>query len=179
MDLSPVGFQSYMFRGIVSQMQVLQVGSPLWGSTPPSSGSSSRFWVLSDLWVAMLGWGLWWGFVPAPPACFYGGFVSLAQCVCVCAHAQWCPTLCDPMDCSTLGLPVHHQLPEFTQTLVHWVSNAIQPSHPLLSPSPPAFNLSQHHSFFKWVSSLHQVAKVLEFQLQHQSFQLSLRTDLL
>ena len=74
------------------------------------------------------------------------------------------------MDCSTPGLPVHHQLLEFTQTRVHWVGDAIQPPHPLLSPSP-AFNLSQHHGLFKWVSSSHQVAKVLEFQLQHQSFQ--------
>ena len=72
------------------------------------------------------------------------------------------------MDCSMPGLPVHHQLPEFTQTHVHWVSDAIQPSHPLLSPSPPTFNLSQHQGLFKWVSSSHQVAKVLEFQLQHQ-----------
>ena len=76
-----------------------------------------------------------------------------------------------PMDCSTPGLPVHHQLPEFTQTHVHWVGDAIQPSHPLLSPSPPTFNLSQHQGLFKWVSPSHQVAKVLEFQLQHQSFQ--------
>ena len=71
---------------------------------------------------------------------------------------QSCPTLCDPMNCSTPGLPVHHQLPEFTQTHVHWVSDAIQPSHPLLFPSPPAFNLSEHQGLFQWVSSLHQVA---------------------
>ena len=89
------------------------------------------------------------------------------------------PTLCDPMNCSTPGLPVHHQLPEFTQTLVHRVSDAIQPSHPLSSPSPPALNLSQHQGHFKWVSSLHQVVKVLEFHLQHQSFQWTPRTDLL
>ena len=85
--------------------------------------------------------------------------------------AQSCPTLCNPMDCSMPGLPVHHQLPEFTQTHVHWVGDAIQSSHPLSSPSPPALNLSQHQGLFKWVSSLHQVAKGLEFQLQHQSFQ--------
>ena len=85
--------------------------------------------------------------------------------------AQSCPTLCDPMNCSTPGLPVQHQLPEPTQTHVHWVSDAIQPSHLLLSRSPSTFNLSQHHGLFKWVSSLHQVAKLLEFQLQHQSFQ--------
>ena len=84
--------------------------------------------------------------------------------------------LCDPMDCSTPGLPVHHQLPEFTQTHVHRVSYAIHPSHPLLSPSLPTFNLSQHQGLFKWVSPSHQVAKVSELQLQHQSFQWTLRT---
>ena len=72
--------------------------------------------------------------------------------------AQSCPTLCDPMDCSSPGLPVHHQLPEFTQIHVHWVCDAIQPSHPLSSPSLPTFNLSQHQGLFKWVSSSHQVA---------------------
>ena len=92
---------------------------------------------------------------------------------------QSCPTLCDPMDCSMPGFPVHHQLPELTQARVHRVSDAIQPPHPLLSPSPPAFNLSQHQGLFKWVSSLHQVAKGLEFQLQHQSFQWIFRTDFL
>ena len=74
-------------------------------------------------------------------------------------------------NCSMPGVPVHHQIPEFTQTHVRWVGGAIQPSHPLLFPSPPALNLSQHQGLFKWVSSSHQVAKVLEFQLQHQSFQ--------
>ena len=78
---------------------------------------------------------------------------------------QLCPTLCDPMDCSTPGLPVYHQLPEFTQTHAHRVGDAIQPSPPLSSPSLPAFNLSQHQGLFKWVSSSHEVAKVLEFQL--------------
>ena len=85
--------------------------------------------------------------------------------------AQSYPTLYDPMDCSTPGLPVHHQLPELAQTHVHQVDNAIQPSHPLLSPSPPAFTLYQHQGLFQGVSSSHQVAKVLELQLQHQSFQ--------
>ena len=93
--------------------------------------------------------------------------------------AQSCPTLCDPMNRSTPGLFVHHQLPESTQTHVHWVGDAIQPSHPLLSPSPPVLNLSQHQGLFKWVSSSHQVAKVLEFQVQHQSFQWIFRTDFL
>ena len=79
--------------------------------------------------------------------------------------AQSCLTLCDPMSHSTPGLPVHHQLPEFTQTHIHWVSDAIQPSHPLSSPSPPAPDPSQHQSLFQWVNSSHEVAKVLEFQL--------------
>ena len=92
---------------------------------------------------------------------------------------QSCPTLCDPMDCSTPGLPVHHQLPEFTQAHVHRVGDAIQPSHPLSSPSPPALNLSQHQGLFQWVRSFHHVPKVLEFQLQHQSFHWIFRTDCL
>ena len=79
--------------------------------------------------------------------------------------AQSCLTLCDPMNHSSPGLPVHHELLEFTQTHVHQVSDAIQPSHPLLSPSPPAPNPSQHQSLFQWVNSSHEVAKVLEFQL--------------
>ena len=91
--------------------------------------------------------------------------------------AQSCLTLCDPMDYSMPGLPVHHQLQEFTQTYVHYVGDDIQPSYPLLSPSPPAFNFFQHQGLFKWVSSSHHVAKVLEFQLQHQSFQWTFRTD--
>ena len=75
--------------------------------------------------------------------------------------SQLCPTLCDPMNHSMPGFPVHHQLPESTQTHVHWVGDAIQPSHPLVSPSPPALNLSHHQGLFKWVSSSHQVAKTL------------------
>ena len=78
---------------------------------------------------------------------------------------QSCPTLCDPMDCSTPGFPVHHQLPELAQIHVYWVSDAIQPSHPLSSPSPPTINLSQCQGLFQWVSSSHQVATVLEFQI--------------
>ena len=89
-----------------------------------------------------------------------------------------CPTLCEPMNCSTPGLPLHYQLPESTQIYVHWVGHAIQPSHPLSSPSPLAFILSKHQGLVKWVSSSHQVAKLLEFQLQHQSFQWTPRTDL-
>ena len=78
---------------------------------------------------------------------------------------QSCPTLCDLVDCSQPGIPVHHQLPELTQTHVHWVSDAIQPSHPLSSPSPPILNLSQHLGLFKWVSSSHQVARLCTLQL--------------
>ena len=143
--------------------------------------------------------------------CFYLSYYAIDSFLCIqfISVAQSCPTLCDPMNRSTPGLPVHHQLPESaakslqscptwcdpidgsplgssvpgilrarilewvatTQTYVHRVSDAIQPSHPLSSPSPSALNLSQHQSLFKRVSSLHQVAKVLELQLQHQSFQ--------
>ena len=94
-------------------------------------------------------------------------------------QTQLCPTLCNPMNHSMPGLAVHHQLLESTQTHVHWAGNAIQPSHPLSSPSPPAFNFSQHQGLLKWVSSSHQVARVLEFQLQHQSFWWTSRADLL
>ena len=93
--------------------------------------------------------------------------------------AQSCPTLCNPMNCSMPGLSVPHQLPEFTQTHVHRVGDTIQPSHPLSSSLPPAPNSSQHQSLFQWVNSSREVAKVLEFQLQHRSFQWILRTDFL
>ena len=93
--------------------------------------------------------------------------------------AQSCPTLWDPMNRSMPGLPVHHHLPKFTQTHVHPVSDAIQPSHSLSSPFPPATNPSQHQDLFQWVNSSHEVAKVLEFQLQHHSFQRTPRADLL
>ena len=90
---------------------------------------------------------------------------------------QYCPTLCDPMDYSMPGFPVHHQLLKLAQTHVHQVSDAVQPSHPLSFPSPSAFNLFQHQGLFHWVSSSHKVANVLEFQLQ--SFQLKFKTDFL
>ena len=92
---------------------------------------------------------------------------------------QSCPTLCDLMNHSTPGLPVHHQLPEFTQTHVHRVGDIIQPSHSLSSPYPPAPNPSLHQSLFQWVNSSNEVARVLEFKLQHQSFHWTPRTDLL
>ena len=93
--------------------------------------------------------------------------------------AQPCLTLCDPMNLSTPGLPVHHQLQEFTQTLLHQVGDAIPPSQPLLSPYTPASSPSQHQSIFLCVNSSHEVARVLEFQLQHQSFQRNPRTNIL
>ena len=108
---------------------------------------------------------------PSPPT------FSLSQHQSVSSVAQSCLTLCDPMDCSTPGLSVHDKFLEFTQTHVQCVCGAIQPPHPLFSPSPPAFNLSQHQGLFKWVSSSHQVAKVLEFQ--HQSFQWIFRTEII
>ena len=92
---------------------------------------------------------------------------------------QSCLTLCNPMDCSTPGFPVHHQLPEIAQTHGHRVSDAIQESHPLPSPSLPAFNLFKHQGLFQWASSLHQVAKVLKFELQHWSFQWIVTIDFL
>ena len=98
---------------------------------------------------------------------------------CCCWVTQSCPTLCDPMDCSTPGFPVLCYLLEFAQTHVHWVNDANQPSHLLSPPSPPALNLSQHQGLFQWVGSLHQVAKVLEFQLHLQSFQWIFRDDFL
>ena len=87
-----------------------------------------------------------------------------------CSVVRLCLILWDPMDCSTPGFPVLHHFLELAQTHVYWISDAIQPPHPLSSPYPPAFSLSQHQGLFKWVSSLHQMAKVLELQLQHLSF---------
>ena len=111
------------------------------------------------------------------PSYFY---IFLKKCVYlfswVSSVTQLCSTLCNPMDCSTPGSLVHYQLPDLAQTHVHWVIDAIQ-SYLLSPPYPPAFNLSQHQDLFQWVSSLHQVAKVLEPQLQHQSFQWIFRTD--
>ena len=91
--------------------------------------------------------------------------------------AQSCQTICNPIDCSRPGFPVHHQLLELAQTHVHRVGDAIQLSHPLSSLFPPALNLSQHQGLFQCISSLHQVAKVLELQLQHQSFQSIFRVE--
>ena len=121
-----------------------------------------------DPWVRKIPWRRKWQ--PTPVMGFSVQFSLVAQS---------CLALCDPMDYSTPGFPVHHQLPEVAQIQVHQVGDAIQPSHPLLSPSPPAFNHSQNQGLFKWVSSSHQVAKVLELQLQHQSFKWIFRVDYL
>ena len=107
---------------------------------------------------------------------------SVDNCCCIiscCSVAKSCLTLCDPVYCSMPDIPVLHYLLELAQTHVHWVSDAIKLSHPLLSPSPPVFNLSQHQGLFKWVSSSHQVAKILKLRLQHQSFQWIFRVDFL
>ena len=108
---------------------------------------------------------------------YFFQFVSPPSSVQFSSVAQSCLILCSPMGCSTPGCPVHHHLQEPTQTYVHRVGDAIQPSHPLSSPSLPTFNLSQYQGLFQWVSSSHQVAKVLELQLQCQSFQWIFRTD--
>ena len=98
------------------------------------------------------------------------------QC-CSCSVAKLCLILCDPMECRATGFPVLHCLLKFPQIHVHWVSDVLQPSHPLLPPSPPALNLSQHQGLFQWVSSSHQVVKILALQLQQPSFQWIFRVD--
>ena len=115
------------------------------------------------------------GWVPSLFTWNYHNIVNWLFCWSV---AQSCPTLCDPMDCSTLGLPVPHHLPKFAQVHVHCISDAIQPSHPLMSSSPSALNFSHHQGLFQWVSCSHQMAKILEFRLQCQSSGLiSLKID--
>ena len=113
------------------------------------------------IWYFLFGWQ---GFIILPPKTRDSALILEAQ-VQFSSVAQSCPTLCDPMNCSMPGLPVHHHLPEFTQTHVHRVRDAIQLSHPPSSLSPPAPNPSQHQSLSQWVNSLHEVAKVQEFQL--------------
>ena len=129
---------------------------------------SPKWWV-SFAWQ----WNDWW----TPGKLQGGAGLQKNSSVQFTPSVVW--TLCDPMNRSMPGLHVHHKLPESTQTHVHRVSDAIQPSHPLSSPSPLALNLSQHQGLFQWVNSSSQVTKVLEFQLQHQSFQWTHRTDLL
>ena len=130
----------------------------------PPGEHSSLVGLLASLNTACLSLSAFSFFCHLPEQLRYFSFTSACS-VQFSSVAQSCLTLCDPMNCSTPALPVHHQLPEFTQTHVHRVGNAIQPSHPLSSPSPPAPNPSQHLSLFQWVNSSHEVAKVLEFQL--------------
>ena len=113
--------------------------------------------------------------LPRQSACLWVSFPFL----CCCSVAKSRATLCDPMDCSTPGFPVLHHLPDFSQTYFYWVGDALQTSHPLLPSFLLTLNLSQHQGLFQWVGSSHQVAKVLELQLQHQSFQWILRVDFL
>ena len=140
---------------------------------PIFAQKSPKWWTLA--WLPYL------KFTPTTPITLYPHlfFIFLHKTYQFISVIQLCPTLCEPMNGSMAGLPVHHQLPEPTQTHIRWVGDVIQPFHPLSSPSPPALNLPQHKGLFQWVSSPHQVAKILEFQLQHQSFQWTLRTDLL
>ena len=151
--------------------------------------SFSRVWLFATPWTvtdhapSSMGFSRqkYWSGVPFPSQRIFPtqglnpGLPHCRQTLYPLSHQE--SPLCDPMNHCMPGLPVHHQLPEFTQTQVHQVSDAIQPSHLLSSPSPPAPNPSQHQGLFQWVNSLHQVAKVLEFQLQHQSFQWTPRTD--
>ena len=132
------------------------------------TGHTSGSGYVSTIWYGQEGMSFWWT-TWMPQKVATAQFSSVQSLSRVWLFATPC----------TPDLPIHHQLLESTQTHVHWVSNAIQPSHPLSSPSPPALNLSQQQDLFKWVSSSHQVAKVLEFQLQHQSFQWTPRTNLL
>ena len=145
--LSPIPefmlMRSYIFTNLQSASLLIAEGRLLKSST-----------VMMDLFVS-----------PFSSSSSWFLHVKLCYSVQFSSVAQSCPTLCDPMNRSTPSLPVHHHLPEFTQTHVHRVSDAIQPSHPRSSPSPPAPNPSQHQSLFQWVKSSHEVAKVLEFQL--------------
>ena len=155
----------------LSQWWYLKSSHPL---PPPLSFCLQSFphQVFSHESVVPIRWPKYWSFsFIINTSNEYSGLISIQ----FSSVVQPWPTFCDPKDCSMPDLPVQHQLPEFTQTHVrsqwhHWVSDVIQPSHTLSFPSP-AFNLSQHQHIFQWVSSLYQVAKVLEFQLQHQSFQ--------
>ena len=128
-----------------------------------------------DLTLKDLEWN--WKVLGYMHTLFYGVFPDSSLEFVVVQPLKRCLALCNPMDCSMPGFPVLYYLLEFAQTHIHWVSDAIQPSHPLPSPSPPAFNLSQHQGLFQWVRSSHQVAKILE--LQHQSFQWIFRVDFL
>ena len=137
-----------------------------WSYDPLLPRDSSQFMIsrslkLLSLWPSENKWSNWSLYSLICPISFQSIFVSVQ----FSSVSQSCPTLCDPMNRSTPGFPVHHHLPEFTQTHVHQVRDAIQPSHPQSSLSPTAPNPCQHQSLFQWVNSSHEVAKLLEFQL--------------
>ena len=127
--------------------------------------------IYPDWWCSLYSFGLcllaWFDFFPSWNLIAILSFLSTSV-IKFSSVAQSCSTLCDPMECSTPGFPVHHHLLEFAQIHVHWIGDAIQQSHPLSSPSPTAFNLSQDQGLSQWDDSSHHVTKVLE--LQHQSF---------
>ena len=142
------------------------LGKLLLESRMMSLKHSYIFWMNKESLAILSGVGIFF----FPSLYFYLSVPKFHMCVIQFSSvAKSYLTLCNPMGCSMLGFPVHHQLLELARTHVHRVSDIIQPPYPLLSPSPPAFNLSQHQGLFKWVSSSYQ-AKVLEFQLQHQSY---------
>ena len=170
MDCSPPGSSVHG----ISQARILE-----WVAIPFSRGS---FHPRGQIWVFCIAGRFFTFWAPREvlignPGKYTHIFV-MAYSVQFSSVAQPCLPLCQLMDCSMPGFPVHHQLPGLNQTRICHIGDAIQPSHPLLSPSPPTLNLSQHQGLFKWVSSSHQVAKVLEFQIQYQSFQGIFRTDL-
>ena len=131
------------------------------GCSLPSSSVHGIFQAIALEWIAIS----FSKYIPKKYIHLLYLTINIIKIVQLSSVTQLCPTLCDPVYCSMPGFPVHHPLPEFAQTNVHRVSDAIKPSHPLSSPSPPAFNLSQHQGLFQWVSSSHQVAKVSELQL--------------
>ena len=145
-------------------------------TSPPREGVSAQEGAAlrTKIWVLFLGED---GGVEAGESS--AKMVSIPVQFSYCSAAQSCPTLCNPMDCSIPGFPVLNHLLESAKIHVHWVGDAIQPSHPPLPPSPPAFNLSQHQGLFQWVGSSHQVTKILELQLQYLSFQWLFRVDFL
>ena len=166
-QVQSLGQKDPLEKGMVTHSSTNIQGTQCYLLKRPVHANCTVGWFLSSLINSV-----WQGYFSGLLLCSIGLPVQFSS------VAQSCPTLCDPMDCSMPGFSVHHQLLEFTQTHVHWDGDAIQTSH-LSSPSPPAFNLSQHQGLFQWVSSSHQVAKILEFQLQHQSFQWIFRIDFL
>ena len=171
--MSTKGTQPYIYTCIHSPQ------TPLPSRLPHNIEQSSPCYTVGPCWLSILNTAVctcWsklpnYPFPPFFPLATISSFFKSLNLFLFCKSyqirsvAQSCPTLCNPMNHSMPGLPVHHQLPEFTQAHVHRVSDAIQPSHPLSSPSPPAPNPSQHQILFQWVNSSHEVAKVLEFQL--------------